>query len=119
MTRSRGPARSKSPDRARNVWWFGPHSDVSGTTPNGAFTFEVAGLTPVGHQSLAGGPVKSGGRFRGFSVRLSGVFEGVHDMSDNTENKQQQLPKQQHVEVEYGPDVPLAVRLELERQHLS
>lgn len=40
-------------------------------------------------------------------------------MSDNTENKQQQLPKQQHVEVEYGPDVPLAVRLELERQHLS
>lgn len=65
--------------------------------------------------------MKSGGRFRGFSVRLSGVFEGVHEMSDNTENKQQQLPKQQQVEVEveYGPDVPLAVRLELERQHLS
>lgn len=41
-------------------------------------------------------------------------------MSDATENtRPQQLPKQSQVEVEYGPDVPLAERLERELQHLS
>ncbi len=41
-------------------------------------------------------------------------------MNDNHESMHpQQLPKQQQIEVEYGPEVPLAVRLELERPHVS